>query len=158
MHFRSLMMKKNLSVVIIKYHLYNFCLGPGSYELPPILGKKRIISTIHNTPAFSIGSSIRLLSGNSCDTILEKSNVTNSLLGTPGVGAYHPKFVLPKSPGFVPTTEERFKNLESASEKKLPIMYVKEINLKAKKFGVCFFLYKIRVNFLKHHGLWLKKI
>ncbi len=110
--------------------------GPGAYALPPILGKKRMMSNLENSPAYSIGSSLRMSSVEAKPSAaLDK---THKSLGSPGVGYYQPKFVLPRSPGFAPVSEERF--LEPSSTKapvKLPISHVQDIFFtKPKRFGV----------------------
>jgi len=108
--------------------------GPGAYVLPPILGTKRTISNLENAPAFSIGSAVRMSAEETYGTT--KNSLGNKII-TPGVGYYHPKFVLPKSPGFAPVSEERFLEPKDSKNQKLPISHVKDINItKPKKFGV----------------------
>lgn len=121
---------------VIQYH--QKYLGPGAYELPPILGKKRVVSNLSNTPAFSIGRSARVIAVENDALKIEKSDSKKSPV-TPGVGAYFPKFVLPHSPSFVPLRAKRFME-ELKNDKKLPISYSQEDRKKELRLGVILFI------------------
>ncbi len=115
--------------------------GPGAYELPQIFGKHHFVSNVSDTPAYSIGSSARLMLESGSGGTLP---VADSMgLGrrpnlTPGVCYYSPKFVLPKSPSFVPTRAKRFgEEDDPTKEKRLPITHVQDIFDPPKRYGVC---------------------
>jgi len=104
--------------------------GPGSYELPPVIGTKRskfvkknvsqLISRGKNSPERE--PSIEKLSPNPCKYDPNK------------------EAVLKKSPRIAKQTEDRFKWLEN-KQPHIPILYEPDINTKLKRHGV-FFLRK----------------
>lgn len=53
-------MDKNIKINDFSLNLghrdYNEKAGPGAYDLPPLLGNQTIIDSIHNPPAYSIGT------------------------------------------------------------------------------------------------------
>ncbi len=98
--------------------------GPGSYELPPIIGAKRK------------GSPPAAHSSQSSSKLLGEDNK-----GPPGVCYYDPKkeVVLKKSPRIPKLTEDRFRWLGATQDAYIPLLYEEDISTKVKRHGVLLF-------------------
>lgn len=119
---------ENISVV--NWHLIKG-LGPGAYDLPPILGKNRINSKLTNTPAFSIAQSTGVTIAGNGSLIVNKDH---SGFSTPGVGSYNPKHFHLRFPSYAQLKEKRF-HFEDQKEIRLPIMYAKDYSRLSTRFA-----------------------
>lgn len=82
-------MDKNIKINDFSLNLghrdYNEKAGPGAYDLPPLLGNQTIIDSIHNPPAYSIGTQDKK------KLLALSKDQANSLKGleSPGVWKYN---------------------------------------------------------------------
>ena len=108
---------------VFKVHeSYEVNVGPGSYELPPVMGKARKEQSKTLNSSHVSGSKL-----------LEEDSKSG-----PGVCKYDPnkEAILPNSPQFASPKEDRFRWLGNSKEANIPLIYEPDISTKLKRHGV----------------------